>query len=177
MRKLSHAEILSKRLTPSQSMASKRHPVSIVLYNVRSLYNVGSLFRTADSARACELIMTGFTPHPPRKEIEKTALGAVDSVPWRYIKDTKEAILKLKEDGLRVLALELTDDSRRYDTIEKEEFPLAIVLGNELTGIDDEILELCDGAIDIPMYGVKHSLNVSVAGGIALFEAVRIFNV
>ena len=174
MKKLSYEEILKERLTPKESMASARHPVSMILHNVRSLYNVGSIFRTADSAKARELIMCGFTPHPPRKEIEKTALGAVDSVPWKYYRDTKDAVKYVKESGNKVIAVELTDRRRRYDSLEKDEFPLALVLGNEISGVDDEILSLCDDAIEIPMFGVKHSLNVSVAAGIVLFEAVRL---
>lgn len=176
MRKLSHQEILEERLTTEQSMRTERHPVTLVLHNVRSLYNVGSIFRTCDSALAAGLVMCGFTPHPPRKEIEKTALGAVESVPWRYEKDIFEAIREEKTAGKKVFALEITDKKRRYDSLKVEEFPICIVLGNELTGLDDKIIAACDDAIEIPMHGVKHSLNVSVAAGIALFEAVRIFN-
>ncbi|MFW5662828.1 MAG: RNA methyltransferase [Bacteroidota bacterium] len=173
MRKLLHAEILNERLRPEESMRAERFPVKLMLHNVRSLYNVGSLFRTCDSAFAEELILCGFTPHPPRKEIEKTALGAVDSVPWRYEKDIKSAIREEKNRGYKIIALELTDKKRPYDTLKAEEYPLCIVAGNELSGIEDEILELGDDAIEIPMFGVKHSLNVSVAAGIALYEAIR----
>lgn len=176
MKKLTYEEILNERLTPEESISSARHPVSMILHNVRSLYNVGSIFRTADSAKAKELIMCGFTPHPPRKEIEKTALGAVDSVPWKYFRETKDAIKYVKESGTKVIAVELTDKGRRYDSLEKDEFPLALMLGNEISGVDNEILSLCDDAIEIPMFGVKHSLNVSVAAGIVLFEAVRLWS-
>jgi 23S rRNA (guanosine2251-2'-O)-methyltransferase len=119
------------------------------------------------------LYMCGYTPHPPRKEIEKTALGAVDTVPWEYISDAKQAVTRLRSAGVRVFALEMTSQSRSVYSLEKTDFPMCLVLGNEITGVDDDVLELCDGAIDLPMYGVKHSLNVSVAGGIALFEAVH----
>lgn len=173
MRKLLHAELLTQRLREDEALQVARHPVSLLLYNIRSLYNVGSIFRTSDSALLRELILCGYTPHPPRKEIEKTALGAVDTVPWRYYADTTEAIAALRAEGYRILALELTDVRRNYDELTPADYPLCLVLGNEITGVDDEILDLCDGAIQIPMYGVKHSLNVGVAAGIAVFEAVR----
>ena len=173
MKKLSHAEILPKRLTPEHAIASKRHPVVLVLDNIRSLYNVGSIFRTADAALVSEIILCGYTPAPPRIEIEKTALGAVDTVPWRYEQHATNAVRELQQNGWKVLAVEITDSSRSYDSLAGNDFPIALVLGNELVGIDSEVLSVCDGAIEIPMYGVKHSLNVSVAAGIAVFEAVR----
>lgn len=173
MKKLTHGDILEQRLTPEDAFKAGRHPVSLIVDNVRSLYNVGSMFRTADAAFLKELVLCGYTPHPPRIEIEKTALGAVDTVPWRYCKNTLDAVESFKNAGVKVLAVELTDSGKRYDELTKEDFPLALVVGNEITGIEDDVLKACDGAIEIPMYGVKHSLNVSVATGIALFEAVR----
>lgn len=175
MRKLLHAELLRQRLREEDALHTERHPVSLLLYNIRSLYNVGSIFRTADSALLRELMLCGYTPYPPRKEIEKTALGAVDTVPWRYHRDTAAAIAELRSEGYRILALELTDVCRNYDELTPADYPLCLVLGNEITGVDDDILALCDGAVQIPMYGVKHSLNVAVAAGIAAFEAVRIW--
>jgi tRNA G18 (ribose-2'-O)-methylase SpoU len=176
MRKLLNAEIKNIRLNPSDIKNILRNPVTILLDNVRSLYNVGSIFRTCDAALAKELVLAGFTPHPPRAEIEKTALGAVDTVPWRYFKSTIEAIDKLKSEGNNIIAVEITDASRNYDNLKIVDFPLCLILGNELTGIDNQILDMCDDAIEIPMYGVKHSLNVSVATGIVLFEAIKIWN-
>jgi len=175
MKKLIHSEILTERLSIEDAKTAKRHPVSVILSNIRSLYNVGSLFRTCDAALVSELILCGYTPHPPREEIEKTALGAVDTVPWKYYKKEEIAINELKEKGIKVVALEITDKKKNYDELIYQDFPLCIVLGNEITGIDNNVLDLCDIAIEIPMYGVKHSLNVSVAGGIAIFEAVRIW--
>ncbi len=172
-RKLRHDELLTQRLNNETALAAKRHPVSLLLHNIRSLYNVGSLFRTADAALAEKLYLCGYTPAPPRKEIEKTALGAVDSVPWEYEQSIKTMIRKIRSQNVKVLALELTNNSRSVYEIEKNDYPLCLVLGNEITGVDDDVLAECDGALEIPMYGVKHSLNVSVAGGIALFEAVR----
>jgi tRNA G18 (ribose-2'-O)-methylase SpoU len=175
MRKLLHSEILAERKTANESLSSERHPVSVMLHNVRSLYNVGSVFRTCDSAMVAELILCGFTPYPPRKEIEKTALGAIESVPWRYEKNIMDAIDYVKTKGIKLVAVELTDSSRQYDSLLAEDYPLCLVLGNELTGIDNEVLYRCDDAIEIPMHGVKHSLNVSVAAGIAIYESVRIW--
>ncbi len=175
MRKLSHSEILEERLTPEEAILADRNPVSVIIHNVRSLYNVGSIFRTCDSAKAAGLIMSGYTPHPPRKEIEKTALGAVDSVPWQYEKDIFTAIESRKALGEKVFAVELTDKKRPYDSLLPDEYPVCLVLGNELTGLEDDVIDACDDAIEIPMHGVKHSLNVSVAAGISIFEAVRLF--
>jgi tRNA G18 (ribose-2'-O)-methylase SpoU len=176
MRKLLHNEILSERLTIEEAKQVARHPVSLLLHNIRSSYNVGSIFRTADSALLSEIILCGFTPHPPQKEIAKTALGALDTVPWRYEKNILDAIYQEKNNGKKVIAVELTDKKRPYFSLDKSEFPLTLILGNEISGIDDYVLEHCDDAIDIPMYGLKHSLNVSVAAGIVTFEAIKLWN-
>ena len=176
MRKLQHNEILAERLTNEQAKLAQRHPVTVMLTNVRSLYNVGSIFRTCDSALVHEIILCGFTPHPPRKEIEKTALGAVDTVPWRYFKNAHDAIDTLRAEGLNIFAVEIAENSRTYTSLTAADFPCCLVLGNELTGIDDDVMSRCNSAIEIPMYGVKHSLNVAVAAGIVIFEAVNAFN-
>ncbi len=173
MKKLIHSEILQERLTNKEAKSVDRKPVYVMMSNIRSLYNVGSMFRTCDAALVSELILCGFTPHPPRMEIEKTALGAVDTVPWKYFNSDIDAVKYLKQKNIRVIALEITDKKRSYSSLEIEDYPLCLVLGNELTGIDQELLALCDDAIEIEMHGVKHSLNVSVAGGIAIFEAIR----
>lgn len=175
MKKLNHSEILALRINPEELQKVERHPVKLILHNIRSLYNVGSLFRTADSALLSEIIMCGFTPYPPRKEIEKTALGAVDTVPWRYFTDIKEAIHTVRNEGYKIAALEICSKSRPYNQFSIEDFPICIIAGNELTGIDDDVIKMCDFALEIPMFGVKHSLNVSVASGISVFEAVRAF--
>ncbi|MFA6571544.1 MAG: RNA methyltransferase [Bacteroidota bacterium] len=175
MKKLTHEDILQERLSISDSKTLPYHPVSLMAVNVRSLYNVGSLFRSADAARLSELILCGYTPHPPRKEIEKTALGAVETVPWCYAKNALEKIEEIKKNGIKVFAVEITDKKRDYSTLQKQDFPCCLVVGNELTGLDNEIISACDDSIEIPMYGTKHSLNVSVAAGIVMFEAVRIW--
>ncbi|MFA5512649.1 MAG: RNA methyltransferase [Candidatus Kapaibacterium sp.] len=175
IKKLSHDEILSRRLTPIEISNAAKHPIILMLYNIRSLYNVGSLFRTADSALIEKLILCGYTPHPPRKEIEKTALGAVDTVNWEYYKDTCEAVNVYKAKGYKIAALEITSNSRKYNDLHSEDFPLCIIAGNELSGVSDDVLEMCDYSLEIPMYGVKHSLNVSVAAGISVFAAVEAY--
>ncbi len=174
MRKLTHEELLRERLTIEEAKELQRNPVSIILHNIRSLYNVGAMFRTADSALLSEIYLCGYTPHPPRKEIEKTALGAVETVPWSYFKRVEDAIEVSRAKGNKIFALELTDRKRPYYSLSKNDYPLSIIVGNELTGIDNDILNLCDDSIEIPMYGVKHSLNVSIAAGISIFESIRI---
>ncbi|HRP01689.1 MAG TPA: RNA methyltransferase [Candidatus Kapabacteria bacterium] len=176
MRKLVHSEIIDVRKDTKHIKEYKRHPIKLLLNNVRSLYNVGSIFRSSDSALVEEIILTGFTPHPPRKEIEKTALGATETVPWRYYKDANEAIKLHKEGGYKICALEITNNCRNYNDLSEDDFPILIIAGNEISGVDDEILELCDFSIEIPMYGVKHSLNVSVAVGIAIYNTLNIYN-
>ncbi len=173
MKKLLYQEILGLRKTLDEAKQAKRHPITLILHNIRSAYNVGSIFRTGDSALIEKIVLCGFTPHPPNNEIEKTSLGAIDSVPWSYEKDIIKAIENEKKSGKYVFAVELTDKSRPYNTLEKNEFPLCLILGNEISGVDDYILEHCDDAIEIPMYGIKHSLNVSVAAGIVVYEAVN----
>lgn len=173
MRKLIHEEILERRLTPEEALAAARHPVVGVLEDIRSLYNVGSCFRTADAMLLRKLVLTGYTPSPPRKEIAKTALGATETVPWEYIRDPAEAVDHLRAEGYRVYALEITASSTRLDQLGTLEYPVAFVAGNEIAGVGTRTLDRCDGAIEIPMYGVKHSLNVAVAFGIAAWELVK----
>jgi tRNA G18 (ribose-2'-O)-methylase SpoU len=175
MRKLTHAEISIKRLPVEQVENASRAPLIVLVDNVRSLYNVGSIFRTSDGAMIEKLILAGFTPYPPRKEIEKTALGSTKSVPWEYTKHPTETIQKLKECGYKICCLELTDKSIHYNDIKKADFPICLVIGNEINGVSKEVIELCDLAIEIPMYGIKQSLNVAVAYGIAVFELARLW--
>lgn len=122
-----------------------------------------------------KLILAGFTPHPPRKEIEKTALGSTQSVPWEYTKQTAATIKILKGLGYKICCLELTDKSIPYYNIKAADFPMCLVIGNEITGVSKEIVDMCDLAIEIPMYGIKQSLNVAVAYGIAVFELAKIW--
>lgn len=175
MRKLQTREIEGQRHTPVSLPQASRLPVIALLDNVRSLYNVGSMFRTADGTLLEGMYLTGYTPRPPRKEIDKTALGATHSVPWEYFANPIDAITRAKERGAAICILEQTTNSRRYHEVRKEEFPICLVVGNELTGVSDAILAEADFAIDIPMFGIKHSLNAAVAFGVAVFELSRIW--
>lgn len=174
MRKLTHDEIARSRLSPEQLQREERFPVYVLLDNIRSLYNVGSIFRTADGARVSRLFLSGYTPRPPRKEIEKVALGATESVPWEYVQNPHPLIHDLKSRGIRLCVLEHTDASKPYTSLSRKDFPLCLVIGNEITGVSKDIIAEADDAVEIPMYGMKQSLNVAVAFGIAAFEIVRI---
>lgn len=147
----------------------KRFPIAAVLDNIRSAYNVGSMFRTAECAYIAELILCGITAKPPHKEVEKTALGTTQLVPWRYFPDTLEAVQALKEEGWKIVALEITDQSVPIQSVGKEHFPLALVVGNEVSGVDDRVLAWADLVVEIPQFGKKESLNVAVAFGVAVF--------
>ncbi len=172
MRKLSYEELLEERLTAEEARTAQRFPIHVVVDNVRSLYNVGSLFRTADAANIACLWLCGFTPKPPRKEISKTALGADASVPWEYRESTVEALIELRASGVSCIAVEITDNAVEVRQLQKETFPIALVVGNEVHGVSEEALDVCDASVALPMYGVKHSLNVAVAAGITMYEAV-----
>ncbi len=175
MKKLSHDEIAKERLDIGAIPERKRLPVTVIADNIRSLYNVGSIFRSSDGALIQKLILTGYTPHPPRKEIEKTALGATKSVPWEYCASPLSALDSLRSDGYRICCLEQTNESIPYFSIRKADFPLCLILGNEITGVSKEVVAQCDLGFEIPMFGTKQSLNVSVAYGIAVFELSRIW--
>jgi tRNA G18 (ribose-2'-O)-methylase SpoU len=174
MRKLTHEELTSLRRQQSSQAHPGRLPVAALLDNVRSLYNVGSIFRTSDGAFIHHLYLCGFTPAPPRKEIEKTALGAVATVPWSHFKHCLDAVRAARKDGMKVCVLEHTTESIPTYSLQKKDFPLCLVLGNELTGVSSEIIAEADMAVEIPMYGTKQSLNVAVAYGVAIFDFARI---
>ena len=171
LRKLTHDEI---RRTPLEDIGARsRNPLVIVVDNVRSLYNVGSIFRTCDGALVSKLYLCGYTPYPPRKEISKTALSATESVPWEYVADITEALEGLKADGFSIAALEHTTGSVSCFALRRDMFPLAVVVGNEIAGVSDSVLPDCDFAVELPMHGVKQSLNVAVATGILCYESLR----
>lgn len=171
MRKLELSEINQKRIAPVEISKAARNPVYVLLDNIRSLYNVGSIFRTADSALVEKLILTGITGKPPRKEIDKTALGASETVPWEYYPKAIDALKLLKKKEIPIIILEHTDSNIDFKEIDYP-FPCCLVLGNEVYGIQEELLEMADISIEIPMYGTKHSLNVSVAFGIVIYEII-----
>lgn len=169
MKKLSYQEITSRRLTPEELRKTERFPLITVLDNIRSLHNVGSIFRTADAVRLQKLYLTGITGYPPRREIDKTALGAVDSVPWEYREDALSILKELKSGGTSIVILEHTTDSRLYTSLEVT-FPACLVVGNEVFGVQEKVVEIADYAIEIPMFGTKQSLNVTIAYGIVIYD-------
>ncbi len=150
MKKLTHEQISENRSTLDTINKVERIPIYVILNSIRSNYNVGSIFRTSDGAMIEKLYLCGYTPHPPKKEILKTALGATESVSWEYIKDPKDLILQLKEKRIKVGALELTDSSVSYHNLKDDIFPFAIIIGNEITGVSQELLDLCDFSIHPP---------------------------
>lgn len=173
MKKLSHEEVGGKRISLEQVKLVKRNPIYVLCDNIRSIYNVGSIFRTSDAALIEKLYLTGYTPYPPRPEIEKVALGSTKSILWEYHKNPIDIIKKLKSSGIKISSLELTNSSRMYYELKDSDFPLCLILGNELTGISNDLIEQSDFSLEIPQYGFKHSMNVSVAYGIAVFEMVK----
>lgn len=172
MRKRTNDDLRKQRMVRSDG---SKAPVSVILDNIRSLYNVGSIFRTSDGAGIAKVVLTGYTPVPPRKEIEKTALGSTQTVSWEYVEDPVEAVQSFKKTGVKVLALERTDTSAVYTSLSAADFPVCLVIGNEVAGVSADVLAQCDGSLEIPMAGLKHSLNVAVAYGIAVFELVRVW--
>jgi len=183
MKKLTHDEIAKNRSALDTIHKVKKLPVYVVLNSIRSSYNVGSIFRTSDGAMIEKLFLCGYTPYPPhsdlpsgKKDVLKTSLGATESVKWEYVKDPKEVIKKMKQDGIKVCALELTDKSTPYYKLNKDIFPLCLVVGNEITGVSQEILDMCDFSIEIPQFGIKQSLNVAVAYGVTIFRLREIFD-
>lgn len=170
MRKLRPDEL--GRPSPDALLDHPRHPIVVVLDNIRSAYNVGSIFRTADAALVDHIYVTGYSPTPEHRSINKTALGAEETVPWSQRKDAGALLSDLRARGYTLAALEQTDAPNAIRDLEALHFPLALVLGNEVKGVQDELLDVCDLALEIPQYGAKHSLNVSVAFGIAAFGIV-----
>lgn len=162
------------RKSVAEFKEAEKNRVVVVLDNIRSMHNVGSVFRSADAFLVEGICLCGYTPQPPHRDIHKTALGATETIDWIHLPTTLEAVQQLKEKGYKVFALEQTEGSILLDQFNTSaHFPLAIVLGNEVEGVDAEVLKLCDGCIEIPQFGMKHSLNVSVAAGIVLWDLVR----
>jgi 23S rRNA (guanosine2251-2'-O)-methyltransferase len=145
-------------------------PIVVVLDNVRSMHNVGSVFRTCDAFAVEQIILTGITAQPPHREIEKAALGATESVDWKHIPTTLSAVIELKNKGYSVIAIEQTTQSVDIQQFKPTQEKIALVFGNEVHGVDQEALQACDMAIEIPQFGTKHSFNVSVTAGIVLWD-------
>jgi tRNA G18 (ribose-2'-O)-methylase SpoU len=169
-RKLKNDEL--NRLSPEEFTKAQKKPVVVVLDNVRSLHNVGSVFRSADAFLIEEILLCGLTGCPPNKEIEKTALGATNTVAWQYFKHTNEALMYLKGKQYPVFAVEQAQNSRALNRFSCDG-ACAFVFGNEVYGVDQDVVDNCDGVIEIPQLGTKHSLNISVSVGIVLWEALR----
>ncbi|MEQ9104438.1 MAG: TrmH family RNA methyltransferase [Rhodothermales bacterium] len=173
MKKLAHHAI--PRPAADELRHLERRPVSVLLHDVRSAHNVGSVFRTADAFRIGEVLLSGYTPDPDDKKVHKTALGAEATVPWRRVADVHQELTRCMETGVTVAALELTDVSVDIRDLPVLTRPILLLAGNEVDGIPQALLDLCDLAIEIPQYGAKQSLNVSVAVAVALFELTRTF--
>lgn len=172
MRKLSMDEL--GRKTVEEFKKAGKNPIIAVLDNIRSMHNVGSVFRTADGFLLEAICLCGYTPQPPHRDIHKTALGATETVDWLYYPTTKEAVVALKEKGFKVYGVEQAADSIMLDNLSiPADEKIAVVFGNEVEGVDQEVLRMCDGCIEIPQSGTKHSLNISVAAGIVLWELFK----
>ncbi|WP_232538887.1 RNA methyltransferase [Chitinophaga tropicalis] len=169
MRKLSMDEL--GRKTVEQFKEADKTPLVLVLDNVRSMHNVGSVFRTADAFLLQGIVLCGYTPVPPHRDIQKTALGATETVEWQYFPTTREAVEKLREAGYAIMTIEQAENSVMLDAFNPDPSrPLALVFGNEVSGVDAEVMKMADGCIEIPQSGMKHSLNISVSTGIVVWD-------
>jgi tRNA G18 (ribose-2'-O)-methylase SpoU len=170
MKKLSMSEL--NRMTPEEFKRKSKIPVIVVLDNIRSMNNVGSIFRTCDAFAVEKLYLCGITATPPHKEISKTALGATESVDWEYAENVVDLTYQLKKDNIKVFLIEQTDSAVFLNRFIFPQVKIAIVFGNEVFGVSEALLPICDGAIEIPQHGTKHSLNVTIAAGIVLWECL-----
>jgi len=174
MRKLKNSEL--ERISVDNFKSSNKTPIIIVLDNVRSALNVGSAFRTSDAFRIEKIYLCGITSTPPNKEIRKSALGATDSVSWEYSDKTEELILKLKKDGYLICAVEQVENSVMLNDFQSTEKPLVVIFGNEVNGVQQSVINLCDACIEIPQIGTKHSLNISVSIGVVIWDLFNKIN-
>lgn len=168
IRKLSVHEL--NRKPAAEVRFAEKMPVVVMLENIRSAMNVGSVFRTADAFSAESVYLCGYTAIPPHREILKTALGATETVRWHHFKSAGEAARRLKHKGFRIIAVEQAEGSKSLEKIEISHHPVVLIFGNEISGISEELLQHCDAAVEIPQSGMKHSLNVAVCAGIVLWE-------
>lgn len=172
MRKLKNEEL--GRMTNEEFKSADKLPVAIVLDNVRSMNNVGSAFRTGDAFAVKHIALCGITAQPPHREIHKTALGATDTVNWKHYASTAEAVKALKNEGYLVYAIEQADESTSLEEFQVSEGrKIALVFGNEVFGVEEEVVQEADGCIEIPQFGTKHSLNISVSIGVVLWDLVK----
>ncbi|HLO60743.1 MAG TPA: RNA methyltransferase, partial [Bacteroidales bacterium] len=174
MKKLLNEEL--NRKTVEEFKNAAKHPVVVVLDNVRSLNNIGSVFRTCDAFLMQEIILCGITATPPHREISKTALGATESVEWKYMESTVEAVNELRNNGYKVFAIEQARGAcMLHDLSISQNEKYAVIFGHEINGVSQEVVDLCDGVIEIPQHGTKHSINVAVSTGIVLWEFFRFY--
>ena len=172
MRKLNMEELGRKSV--DEFKQSDKFPIIVVLENIRSAYNVGSVFRTSDAFLIEAIYIVGYSAKPPHKEIKKTALGAEETVDWKYFKTTAEAIDELKSKKYKVYAVEQAEGSYKLHSANfRQNEKIAVVFGNEVTGVEQTTIHLCDGCIEVPQLGMKHSLNIATAAGIVLWELIR----
>lgn len=172
MRKLHITEL--NRKSSSEFHQTEKWPVRIILDNVRSLHNIGSVFRTADAFLCESIVLCGISATPPNREIHKSALGAENTVKWVYYTNPVDAIKQSISDGFTVWAVEQTDQSVSLDTLQEKPLKLALVFGNEVQGVSDEVLQFVQGAVEIQQFGTKHSFNISVCAGIVLYQLFRL---
>jgi 23S rRNA (guanosine2251-2'-O)-methyltransferase len=169
MKKRSMDEL--NRISPDEFKRSEKLPVIIVLDDVRSAYNVGSIFRTADAFRVEGIYICGISARPPHKDISKTALGATESVHWKYFADVEDAVNELKDGNYRIYAVEQADESIDLGVFKPEvDGKIALVFGHEVFGVREEVLRMADGCLEIPQFGTKHSFNVAISAGIVLWD-------
>jgi 23S rRNA (guanosine2251-2'-O)-methyltransferase len=173
MKKLTLDELGRASVTSYKS--KEKLPIIVVLDNVRSALNVGSVFRTSDAFAIQKIVLCGITATPPNREITKTAIGATESVDWIYFEDTVSALTELKTQGYYIIGVEQTDQSISLDDFNISKEKIAVIFGNEVDGVSDEALEMLDISMEIPQFGTKHSLNVSVCAGIVLWEMMKKF--
>ena len=175
MRKLANSELDRKNI--EEFKESDKMPIIVVLDNVRSLHNIGSVFRTSDAFLIEKIYLCGITAKPPHKEIHKTALGATDTVAWEYVEDVVAVVEKLKKDGVLVQAVEQVEQSVMLNQFEiKADAKYALIFGNEVKGVSQKAVDLCDGVIEIPQLGTKHSLNIAVSAGIVVWDLFQQMN-
>lgn len=162
------------RLNNEEMQQAEKQPIIIIMDDIRSMHNVGSAFRTCDAFAIEALYLCGYTPQPPHRDIHKTALGATETVAWKYFKTTPEAVNHAKELGYKIIAIEQAHESTMLNEYKRNSGDkIALVFGNEVSGVSDEVMQLADSCIEIPQWGSKHSLNISVSLGVVLWELVR----
>ena len=168
MEKLKNKDL--ERISIEEFKKSRKNPITIVLDNVRSSLNVGSVFRTSDAFLIEKIILCGITPTPPNKDIRKSALGSTNSVDWDYENNTIDAVLKLKKNNYQIIGVEQVKESTMLNNFNISKDPIAIIFGNEVDGVNNDVINLCNEIIEIPQFGTKHSLNISVSSGIVIWE-------